>query len=70
MRFERFLKEGIKVGDTVKLLTGSHKGKKGEVVSVLDYDKASKTRKKGKHVEIELNRGWKATLPITDVVKE
>ena len=69
-KIDFFLQEGIKVGDTVKLLKGQHKGKKGEVVAVLDYSKASKSRKQGKHVDVELNRGWKATLPVTDVVKE
>lgn len=67
-KIDFFLQEEIKVGDTVKLLKGQHKGKKGEVVAVKDYK--GKSHKQGKHVDIELNRGWKATLPVTDVVKE
>ncbi len=69
-KIEYLLQEEFKEGDTVKLLTGAHKGKKGKVVAVMDYGKAGKSRKKGKHVDVELNRGWKATLPVTDVVKE
>lgn len=64
---KKAVSEGFKEDDSVTVIKGMHKGKKGTVASVIDYSKATKSKKKGMWIEIEFKDGSGKQLQVSDV---
>lgn len=67
MRLLNYLTEKLKLGDSVTITKGMHKGKKGTIASVVDYGKSGKSQKKGEWFEVEFKDGSGKQFQASDV---